>query len=488
MVLPLPQLSSKFFLVVSATLLFLLSPGVIEAQEGAGISNILATTTVRSRFPDGIRFDISVSAQQRIVNARLRYHVIGERVTRYGRLKFAPTTRLENEFFVRTDTSARYIPPGAEIEYALEITDEDGVLAETQPQRFILIDPRFQWERLDAPGGYIYHHGSERIRAQRALDAAQATLTTMGALMGVTDTGPIRMTMYNDVAEMRVALPTTSEVQERSLITEGVSFGDTGVILVLGTTPRVDGVTSHETVHFLVRHAMGKLSHVVPAWLNEGLAEYGNVDPSSNYDRALNFRLSQGTLLPLTSMTAVPGKPDDVMLMYGAARSVVAYMVNTYGSDPMQKLFEGLRAGVHIDDALSAAYGFDRVGLEDEWRESINAPPLEATPSRLALPTAIPRPKLLPFGVATETPRAQSPQSIDLPVPSPRPASSGICGQPTDNGPIDLAFLASLTPIGLLLFGNRRFPLPDGRHSLGLRALILWLTVFKVGRIFKRSN
>ena len=184
--------------------------------------------------------------------------------------------------------------------------------------------------------------------------------------MGVADTGPIRMTMYNDVAEMRDALPTTSEVQERSLITEGVSFGDTGVILVLGTTPRVDGVTSHETVHFLVRHAMGKLSHVVPAWLNEGLAEYGNVDPSSSYDRAVNFRLSQGTLLPLTSMTAVPGKPDDVMLMYGVARSVVAYMVNTYGAGPMQMLIEGMRAGVHIDDALAEAYGFDRVGLEDE--------------------------------------------------------------------------------------------------------------------------
>ncbi len=488
MVLLLPQLRSKLFLIVSVTLYFLLFPGVIEAQEGTGVSNILTATTVQSRFPDGIRFGISVSAHKRIVNARLRYHVIGERVTRYDRLEFAPTTRLENEFFVRTDTFARYIPPGAEIEYALEITDEDGVLTETEPQRFILIDPRFQWERLDAPGGYIYHHGSERVRALRVLDAAQTTLTTMGALMGVTDTGPIRMTMYNDAEEIRVALPTSSEVQERSLVTEGVSFGDTGVVLVLGTTPRVDGVTSHETVHFLVRHAMGKLSHIVPAWLNEGLAEYGNVDPSSSYDRALNFRLSQGNLLPLTSMTAVPGKPDDVMLMYGEARSVVAYMVNTYGAGPMQKLFEEMRTGVHIDDALEAAYGFDRVGLEDEWRESINAPPLEATPSRSALPTAIPRPKLLPFGVATETPSTQSPQSLDLPISSPRPAGSGICRKPTHNAPIDLTFLASLTFIGLLLFSRRRLPLPDGRYFLGLRASLRWLTVFKVGRIFRRAN
>jgi len=273
-------------LVLSAILLVLLLPEVARAQEGAGVSDALVTTIVRSRFPDGIRFDISVSGSRKIVDVRLRYRVLGERATRYGRLDFEPTMQLENEFTVRTDTADRYIPPGVEIEYALEITDEDGLLTETKPQRFILLDPRFQWQRLDSPGGYIYYHGPQRDRALRVLDAAQTALTTMGALMGVTDTGPLRMTMYNGVNEMRVALPTTSAVQEESLITEGVSFGDTGVILVLGSTPRVEGVTSHETVHFLVRHATGNLSRIVPAWLNEGLAEYGNVEPSGSYDRA----------------------------------------------------------------------------------------------------------------------------------------------------------------------------------------------------------
>lgn len=488
MVAPLTQFLSRSCLVVPVVLFFLLTPGVVEAQEGSENNNVRATTTPRSNFPDGIYFDIFVSGDQPIVDARLWYRVLGERATRYGRLQFEPTTRLEKEFFVRTDTVARYIPPGAEIEYALEITDEDGVLTKTPPRRFILIDPRFQWERLDAPGGYIYHHGSVRDQARHVLDAAQTTLTTMGALMGVTDAGLVRMTMYNNVTEMRVALPTTSKVQEESLITEGVSFGDTGVILVLGSTPRVDGVTSHETVHFLVRHAMGKLSHIVPAWLNEGLAEYGNVNPSSSYDRALNFRLSQGTLLPLTSMTAVPGKPDDVMLMYGEARSVVAYMVNTYGAGAIQKLFEGMRAGLHIDDALMAAYGFDRVGLEGEWRDSINAPKLEVTPSRLALPTTIPRSKLLPLGVPTEHPVVQEAQPLDLPVPSPTSVTSGICGRSTDHGPIDLALLTSLALVGLLPFGRYRFPLTNCRNFLGLRALLRWLTVFKVGRIFKRAN
>ena len=443
-------------LVLSAILLVLLLPEVARAQEGAGISDALVTTIVRSRFPDGIRFDISVSGSRKIVDVRLRYRVLGERATRYGRLDFEPTTQLENEFTVRTDTADRYIPPGVEIEYALEITDEDGLLTETKPQRFILLDPRFQWQRLDSPGGYIYYHGPQRDRALRVLDAAQTALTTMGALMGVTDTGPLRMTMYNGVTEMRVALPTTSAVQEESLITEGVSFGDTGVILVLGSTPRVEGVISHETVHFLVRHATGNLSRIVPAWLNEGLAEYGNVEPSGSYDRALDFRSSEGTLLPLTSLTTVPGKPEDVILMYGEARSVVAYMVDTYGSASLQKLLEGMRSGMGIDDALTAAYGFDRTGLEAEWRVSIGVPALEATPSRSALPTAIPRPTLVPFGVATPIPSTQLPYLVDPPLRSPTPASSGGCGRPSGHAPIDIAGPATLLLLGLLAYGKRR--------------------------------
>ena len=166
----------------------------------------------------------------------------------------------------------------------------------------------------------------------------------------------------------------------------------------------------------------------------------------------------------------------------------MAYMVNTYGAGAIQKLFEGMRAGLHIDDALMAAYGFDRIGLEREWRDNINAPKLEVTPSRLVLPTTIPRPKLLPLGVATEHPVVQEAQPLDLPVPSPTSTTSGICGRSTDHGPSDLAFLASLTLVGLLPFGRYRFPLTDCRNFLVLRALLRWLTVFKVGRIFKRAN
>ena len=443
-------------LVVPAILLLLLPSSIAHAQEGAGVSDALVTTVVRSDFPDGIRFDISVASARKIVDVRVRYRVLGERATRNGRLEFEPTTQLESEFLVRTDTAGRYIPAGAEIEYSLNITDENGVRTETAPQRFILLDPRFQWERLDSPGGYIYYHGSQRDRAQRVLDAAQTALATMGELMGITDIGPIRLTLYNSVTEMRVALPTTSVVQEEALITEGVSFGDTGVILVLGSTPRVEGVTSHETVHFLVRHATGKLSRIVPAWLNEGLAEYGNVDPSDSYDRAFDSRLSQGTLLPLTSLTTMPGKPEDVILMYGEARNVVAYMVDTYGASSIQKLLEGMRAGMNIDDALMEAYGFDRVGLEIEWRKDINAPVLEATPSRSALPTAIPRVNLVPFGVASPVPKAQAPQFVNHPRPTTALTSSGGCGRGASHAPIDIAGLATLLLIGFLANGKRR--------------------------------
>ena len=51
-------------------------------------------------------------------------------------------------------------------------------------------------------------------------------------------------------------------------------------------------------------------------------------------------------------------------------------MVETHGPEKLRGLLRRLGEGVSIDDALEATYGFDRTGLEQQWRRSIGAPPL----------------------------------------------------------------------------------------------------------------
>ena len=69
----------------------------------------------------------------------------------------------------------------------------------------------------------------------------------------------------------------------------------------------------------------------------------------------------------------MPGKPDDVILFYGEAHSIVRYLIDTYGTDKFRALVAGIKDGKSIDDALLAAYGFDRDGLDARWRTSVGA-------------------------------------------------------------------------------------------------------------------
>ena len=224
-------------------------------------------------------------------------------------------------------------------------------------------------------------------------------------------------------------------------------------------------MAAHETVHFLMRFAVGSGARSVPIWLNEGLAEYANPFPSPTFESLLSRRLASNTLIPLTSLTSAPGRPEDNLLLYGQGRSVVTYMIDAYGEGPLQALLQRLREGDPIDDALNAAYGFDRVGLDQEWRASIGAAPLTATPSRSALPTPIPRPTLVPFGAATSS----SPEATTQPRPTPTEAptstepatepaeqASGGCNR-VEGGGLDVGAVAPLL-LGLGLLWRRIRP------------------------------
>ena len=422
---PLRRLLCSLLLAFALGLLGLGSPPTVFAQEELR----LVSSSVVSEFPQGVRFSVEVSGPEEVQEVTLRFRVLGERAQRYDNFQFQAASRVQAELLVRTDTADRYIPPGAELEYRFEVRDATGRSLVTEPQRFILLDPRFEWRVIQAAQVSIRYHGAARDRAQRVLDGAQATIADIGALMGVEVQEPLRLTMYNSLGGMRDALPPRSQVQEGALITQGVHFPGTGVILILGEVSGVNGVTSHEVVHFLMDQAMGSLTRIVPAWFSEGLAEYGSREPNPTYDFALRRAVQSDALIPLTSLNTPPGPPSDVILMYGEGKSAVAYMVEVYGAQPLRDLLRGMRQGLAIDGALEAAYGFDRVGLERLWRAHIGAAPLPAGPVR-SVPTAIPYPTIIPFGVEAPTPFPTSP-----PPPSPpaqTPESSGACGRGSD--------------------------------------------------------
>ena len=440
---------SAFASLLALLLAFSPSPYPAAAQSGTGIR--LVSSSAESRFPDGVVFRVEAQAAREISAITLRFRVLGQRALRYDNLEFAPARSVDTEILVRTDTAERFIPPGAELEYFYEIQDATGAALTTQPQRFILLDPRFDWQSIREQSVSISYYGPVRPVAQQVLSDAQDTIERMGALIGVEVQRPLRLTMYNSWAEMRQALPPRSQVSEAALITEGVHFPSTGVVLILASAPRVAGVTSHELVHFLLDEAMGPLVQLVPAWLNEGLAEYGSTAPSPSYDFALDSAIAQDRLIPLTSLNVPPGVPRDAILMYGEGKSVVTFMVQTHGPEKLRGLLRRLGEGVSIDDALEATYGFDRTGLEQQWRRAIGAPPLPQAGFEEARPTPAAYPTIVPFGVETPTPfppSSRAPTPTAAPAPLPAPQSTGTCARAAGAGD---AGVAGVLAVGAVL-------------------------------------
>ena len=53
---------------------------------------------------------------------------------------------------------------------------------------------------------------------------------------------------------------------------------------------------------------------------------------------------------------------------------MIRMMIDEWGIEKMNQLMKVMKSGKNLDDALTEVYGFDRQGLDDQWRDSVGAP------------------------------------------------------------------------------------------------------------------
>ena len=417
----------------------------VFAQVGDDQIRVLSSSVV-SEFPEGMRYFIEVEGENEIEEISVRLKVGRNQNRAYEYFEFDEAASVESELFWRTGIRGRYIPPGTIITYYFLVKDSEGNEFSTEDAEFIYYDARFTWEEVTEGPVAVAYHGPVRRRAEIVLEAITDTLDFMGPLLGADTTIPIRVTMYNNVKEMLEALPPGSSTIRRELITEGQAFTDIGTLLVLGGGRGATGTASHELTHILNHRAGDSIIRRIPSWLDEGLAEFGNVAPGFSYDIALEFALGTDRLLPITSMPVLPGDPEDVIIFYGQARSIVEYMIVAYGPAAMRELLAVFREGVNMDDAIEQVYGISRIELENDWREIIGAP-MYAPPERdSARPTPIARRAIQLYSLTpqagsepvsaieatpTPTPEPPTPTPEPTPVPTEPPAVAKLEATPT---------------------------------------------------------
>jgi hypothetical protein len=398
-------------------------PGAAVQAQGEGIE--VLSQRAESDFPDGVKFFIEARSPDEIEEVRVYFTKLGQTSrSAYRIVEFEPGKSISGESEILSGRSGEYIPPGTRIEYSFEISDQAGRVHRSEEKVFIYLDNRFEWETVSDGLITVFYYGDAETRARTMLETAQETLQLMGPVLGIEPEDPLHIVTYTEYRHMADALPFRAEAVEEQLITQGVAFTEERVLLVHGFDSTYVGTTSHEFTHLLVADAAGRAVGRAPSWLNEGLAEYGNVGDSDDYDQYLRNAIAMGRVRPLWHQATFSGTPDEIIIAYGQGKSVVEYMLATYGPEKMAQLIDVLKMTFDIDEALEQTYGFNQYRLDSEWRISLGMEPLPPpeAPQSQALPA--PTPTALPPTPAPTPTSALTVTPQPTPTPEPSPDAS----------------------------------------------------------------
>lgn len=451
----------------------LVPTGVVFADEG---DIEVLEVGAESQFPDSVKFSITAQSSEEIDEIRVFFRKVGQTgLNTYRSVDFEPGKLVTGESILSSSGASAYFPPGTQLQFSFEIRDKAGGVFRTPEQDFVYHDNRFEWLSVSEGLITVYYYGEYvEQRAKTMLEAAEENLEIIAPLLGIEPTEPLQIVSYNNYRHMTTALPFRSQAVREQLQTTGMAFDSVRVLLVLGFDATVKGTVSHEFTHLLVAEAAGRARGQVPAWLNEGLAEYGNIDPTDNYEAALRYGIFTRRLKPLWFQRAFTGTPEDIIIAYGQGQSVVNYLINRFGKAKMAELFRVLQKTLDIDSALEQVYGFDQYGLDSEWRKAIGLEPLpppgelERQLQELETPAAGEEAES-PIPAATAEAEAELTSAAEpSPTPEPSPVtsigddsavtpSSGGCSAPTQGatGPASLSLGIMLligAPLGLLSF------------------------------------
>lgn len=322
-----------------------------------------------SDFPNGVIF--SFESDREIDEGRVFYQKTSTTPWAYTYLDCETFTLCEA--YVSTKGNS-YVPVGTKFNHYFDLEYRDGTQKITDVQSFVYLDNRFEWIKITEGLINVYYYGEYvENRAELVMESAQAAFQIMGNLLQITPTEELNIVVYNNYRHMVGALPFKSQMSSERLIMEGLAIPSNRVLLVLGQGENTAGVASHEFTHLLVYEASGTYYSAIPAWLNEGLSEVGNIDPTPTYFNAFRYAVMTRKVKPIWWLHEFTGtSPDEIMIAYGIGTNITKFMLARLGGpEKMAELFVNVSELGDFDDALMATYGFNEYGLDSIWREAL---------------------------------------------------------------------------------------------------------------------
>jgi len=353
----------------------------------------------QNRFPDGVEFTVFVASGSEIASVRLRYQILPDGTTVFGRPQCTAGAAVNCSITVGGNASA-FLVPGVDITYSWEIQDAAGQKLETPEARYTYRDDRFRWESMSEGNVTLYYYSGSEQSNRGLLRAARETIDRMSQIIGTTVDLPVKVWAYNSASEMRAAILSNRRIppNANNPTTLGeVVYSDTA--LVSRDTQALD-IVRHEVTHIVMRQATKGALGDPPAWLDEGTAVYAQNSLLPDETQALDLAIRRGRPLSIFSLSSSTLTQTDTSLFYAQAWSTVKYLIDAYGAAKFAQFIAAFRAET-TNGALQKAYGLDQLGLENEWRRSVGLPQVTAG-SATPRSSERPLPTIVPFGAGGE--------------------------------------------------------------------------------------
>jgi hypothetical protein len=335
-----------------------------QAQSGVELENVTASY----RYGEQITFSAQIKSSIQIQQASIVISDEANGLTQVQPLVITEAGRAE----YRLDVKQNVLRPFSSVKWMYQFGLADGNTFQSTTYFIRYDDNRFDWQTLEAGALHIHWYHGDTSFGQAALNAAQAGLTSIGALMPLDLAQPIEVFIYANSDDLRGTLVLGGEDW-----VAGHADPALGVVMVVIEPGAEQSITleqriPHELMHVTMYRSVGAGYNNLPAWLREGTATLAEIYPNADYDRTLADAGANDELIPLKDLCAsFPADAGQAFLAYAESRSFTNYLQDAYGSSGLLSLAASYADGVDCEGGTERAFGIPLSNLEQKWRSSV---------------------------------------------------------------------------------------------------------------------
>ena len=281
---------------------------------------------------------------------------------------FTPSTAVDASYELNMQQYGQ-IPPGVNIEYWWKVKDTAGDILQTTPTQYVVYDNNHTWNTLTQGKINVYWYGQNQAFGTAIMTEAQNALKIIASNTGASPNKTVNISVYTSTQDYQASVLGAPEWSGGEEVSQ---YNAIYVIIEPGNISAELPAVDHELTHVVVNQIIYNPYNGIPFWLNEGLAvhiQFFGVTLPSQFTTPLATAITGNSLITVRSLSdPFSAYPDKANLSYAESVSIVAYLINQYGSSKMNQLLDTFQQGSSYDGALQTIYGFNMDGLFTQWK------------------------------------------------------------------------------------------------------------------------